>query len=199
MEQNTSWCIRCEVHRSLEITFGMELLNYWEASLSFLAVNPTCRTCVSWHECWNRSTVISLRAASSLAQGHRATVFLQGTGLYLAASVTLVCSGKLGNVGSRLPHVQVWLCPIIICLHRPEWHSWYLLTAPRRFLESEALLVGVIGAELWAMTFLSCSTAFWEEEEVLITPWALSQSSFPQAQEGAKLNFAAKKILLSLC
>lgn len=144
---------------------------------SLPAVNPPQGAWTSWHKHWKHRVIIGITADSCLTPGswsHCGPARYWGL---MATSIRTVCPRELGYMGGRLPHVQaqiqVRLYPIIISSHRPEWHSWYLLTA-LRFMEDEALLVGVIAAELWAVSFLSCSTAFWEEEEVLITPWALS-------------------------
>lgn len=103
MGQSISWCIRYVVDRSLEITFGMDLLNYSEASLSSLAVNPPRRACALWQR--------QLR----LQRHHQHHSYLQpqpgswrpwGHGGVVAASVTAVCPRELGNVGGCLPHVQ---------------------------------------------------------------------------------------------
>lgn len=79
MAQSVSWCLRRTADRSLEIIFGVDLLNYYEAGVSSLAVNPPHKPHASWHRSWDCSA-ISVSAPSSLGQAHGSPVFLQGTG-----------------------------------------------------------------------------------------------------------------------
>lgn len=144
------------------MTFGMDL----SKPVSLLQQSYIQSTC--WDKQWEYSAVLSVTATSCLNHAHPMCVFER----------------EFGNMGSHLPSLAgtnpgVALSCNCLLMQRPRWHSWYLLTAPRCLLEDEALLVGVIEAELWTMSFLSCSTSFWEEEDVLITAWALFQSLFP--------------------
>lgn len=165
--QSTSWYVRCTEDRSLGMTFGMDIINGKPATL--LQWEIPCTEHVL-HDAKAETTVLSSASQLHPASTRLIQSLCSCKGIWVYEQPLSPCGGT--NPGVALPRN-------CLLAQRPEWHSWYLLTAPRSFLEDEALLVGVIGAELWAVSFLSCSTSFGEEEDVLITPWALSQSFFP--------------------